>query len=88
MKLRLLKALILVLYLNTLNIVWLLKDSLHGFMFLLVSFTLAYCGIIILSHLFATLIALCPWRVAASLEKQRESFSAPSVVFETETEAT
>lgn len=88
MKLIVFKALILALYLTTLAIVWNLRNGLDGFWFLLISFSLAYCGIIVLAHLVSALVALCPWCVAATREKQSEKFTVPSVVFETESEAT
>lgn len=88
MKLILLKALILALYVATLVFVWSTPGLFSGFSLLVVVFTLAYCGIIVLSQLISTLVTFSHWCVAASREKREETFTAASVVFETETEAT
>lgn len=88
MKLIILKALILALYVATLTTVWSTPGLFGGFSLLVVVFVLAYCGIIVLSQLVSTLVALSHWCVASRQEKRIETFTAAPVVFETETEAT
>jgi hypothetical protein len=88
MKLTLFKTLIFTLYFATLAIVWVTPGLFDGFSLLFVVFTLAYCGIIVLSQLGSALVALIHWCVAANREEREATFSAPSVAFETETEAT
>jgi hypothetical protein len=53
-----------------------------------VEFVLAYCGIIVLSQLVSTMVALSRWCVASRQDDLKETFTAAPVVFETETEAT
>ena len=88
MKLTLLKVLLFALYFATLAIVWATPGLFDGFSLLVVTFTLGYCGIIVLSQLGSVLVALFHWCVAANRESREEDFSASSAVFETETEAT
>lgn len=88
MKLILLKALTLALYVATLTIVWSTPGIFGGFSLLVVEFVLAYCGIIVLSQLVSTMVALSRWCVASRQEDLEETFTAAPVVFETETEAT
>lgn len=88
MKLALLKTLIFALYLTTSYVIWRLRYDLDRFFLLVAVFTLAYCGIIVLSQLISELVAFWHRCVAASRKKQEECFTVPSVEFETETEAT
>lgn len=85
MKLIISKLLILALYIVTVLTV---PDLFSGVTQLVAMFVLAYCGIIVLAHLLSTVMALCHWCVAASRERREDNFTAPSVAFETETEAT
>jgi len=88
MKLTLCKILVIVLYLATLAIVWATPGLFDGFSLLVVSFVLGYCGIIAISQLGSVVGSLFDWCVAAKREHREDEFSAPSVVFETESEAT
>lgn len=88
MKLPLLKALGLALYVTAVMSVWSSPGLFNEFFDLVVVFTLAYCGIIVLSQLITTLVALSHWCVAESREQREANLTAPSVAFETESEAT
>ena len=88
MRLTLLKVLMFTLYFVTLGIVWATPGLFNGFSLLVVTFVLGYCGIIVLSQLGSVLVALYHWCVALNRQHREEVFTAPSVAFETETEAT
>jgi type IV secretory pathway TrbD component len=87
MKLTLLKIPILALYVASVMMVLATPELISGAARLFVLFVLAYCGIIVLAHLVATLRTFYIW-CAAAKHSREESFTAPAVVFETETEAT
>jgi len=88
MKMIIIKVLLLTLYVAVAAIIWSLRGVLDNFYLLLTSFTLLYCGIVVLSQLQAAVVTFFQWCMAASQEKRTENLSGRSVVFETETEAT
>lgn len=82
------KLLLLVLYAASIAGVGLNAGMFGGVGLLVAAFFLGYCGIIVLSQLTATLVAIYHWCVAENRERQGELFTAASVEFETESEAT
>ena len=85
MKQIILKTTILALYLSTVQTLIASPDLFSAGTLWIVELVLAYCGIIILAHLVSTLVAWLRWCVAA---RRDETLAVPSVIFDTETEAT